>query len=133
VRPRIVLRLSPHRHGRNVEPGCLPVGAVDGGGQRTGDAARGLRPRLAPGARRETAVRGGRRGQSRHSGLSRRLVSLSKQFLRHLGAGAATMSLTAELGEFLATISYDTLPAEAMPIVRTGFTDAVGVMLVGTN
>jgi len=46
---------------------------------------------------------------------------------------AATMSLTAELGEFLATIRYDALPAEALPIVRTGFTDAVGVMLVGTS
>jgi 2-methylcitrate dehydratase PrpD len=43
------------------------------------------------------------------------------------------MSLTAELGAFVAAIRYDTLPAEALPIVRTGFTDAVGVMLVGTT
>ncbi len=42
------------------------------------------------------------------------------------------MSLTAELGAFLAGISYDALPGEALPIVRMGFTDAIGVMLVGT-
>ncbi len=42
------------------------------------------------------------------------------------------MSLTAELGAFCAAIRYESLPAEALPIVRTAFTDAVGVMLVGT-
>ena len=43
------------------------------------------------------------------------------------------MSLTAELAAFLAAIRYDALPAEALPIVRSGFTDAVGVMLVGAG
>jgi 2-methylcitrate dehydratase PrpD len=42
------------------------------------------------------------------------------------------MSLTAELGEFLAAIRYELLPAAALPIVRTAFSDAVAVMLVGT-
>ena len=43
------------------------------------------------------------------------------------------MSLTAELGAFLANIRYNSLPPAVLPIVRTGFTDAVGVMLVGTH
>ena len=42
------------------------------------------------------------------------------------------MSLTAELGAFVAGIRYDGLPAEALPIVRRAFTDTVGVMLLGT-
>jgi 2-methylcitrate dehydratase PrpD len=42
------------------------------------------------------------------------------------------MSLTAELGAFVAGIRYEALPAEALPIVRRAFTDTVGVMLLGT-
>lgn len=42
------------------------------------------------------------------------------------------MRLTAELRAFLASIKYDSLPVEALPIMRTGFADAIGVMLAGT-
>lgn len=41
------------------------------------------------------------------------------------------MGLTADIGTFLSTIRQGSLPAEAMPIVRTGFTDCVAVMIAG--
>src|ERR1700690_1660441 len=40
-------------------------------------------------------------------------------------------TLTADLGKFLATIRFDDLPADALSLVRDGFTDTVGVMMVG--
>lgn len=40
-------------------------------------------------------------------------------------------TLTADLGKFLATIQFDDLPADALSLVRDGFTDTVGVMMVG--
>lgn len=40
-------------------------------------------------------------------------------------------ALTADLGRFLANIKYDQLPADALPLVRNGFTDTVGVIMVG--
>ena len=39
--------------------------------------------------------------------------------------------LTADLGRFLANIEYDQLPADALPLVRNGFTDTAGVIMVG--
>ena len=42
-------------------------------------------------------------------------------------------TLTADLGKFLATIQFDDLPADALSLVRDGFTDTVGVMMVGID
>jgi len=41
------------------------------------------------------------------------------------------MSLTADLGEFLAHVRFDALPAEAVSLVRDAFTDTVGVIMSG--
>jgi len=40
-------------------------------------------------------------------------------------------ALTADLGHFLANIRFDQLPADAVALARTGFTDTVGVIMVG--
>jgi 2-methylcitrate dehydratase PrpD len=42
-------------------------------------------------------------------------------------------ALTADLGQFLAAINYKQLPAEALALVRNGFTDTVGVIMVGID
>ena len=42
-------------------------------------------------------------------------------------------SLTQAAGQFLADISYEKLPQEALPIVRDAFTDTVGVIMVGID
>jgi 2-methylcitrate dehydratase PrpD len=42
-------------------------------------------------------------------------------------------SLTADIGKFLADITYDDLPPEVLPMVRDAFTDTVGVVLVGLD
>lgn len=39
--------------------------------------------------------------------------------------------LTADLGRFLASITFDQVPAGGLPLVRDGYTDTVGVMMVG--
>lgn len=39
--------------------------------------------------------------------------------------------LTADLGRFLANIKFDQVPAGALPLVRDGYTDTVGVIMVG--
>lgn len=39
--------------------------------------------------------------------------------------------LTREIGEFLADMSFERVPAAALPIVCTGFTDCIGVALAG--
>src|SRR3989304_2869039 len=39
--------------------------------------------------------------------------------------------LTADLGQFLANIKFDKLPAGALPLVRNGFTDTIAVIMVG--
>ena len=39
--------------------------------------------------------------------------------------------LTAKLGQFLASVQYDQLPDGVLPLVRDGFTDTVGVIMVG--
>jgi 2-methylcitrate dehydratase PrpD len=41
------------------------------------------------------------------------------------------MGLTSEIGQFLSTIGRAEVPAEAMPVVRAGFTDCVAVMVAG--
>lgn len=41
--------------------------------------------------------------------------------------------LTESLSAFVAELSYEQIPAQALPIIRTGFTDCVGVMLAGRN
>jgi len=40
-------------------------------------------------------------------------------------------ALTADLGRFVADIQYKDLPSGALPLVRDGFTDTVGVIMVG--
>ncbi len=42
-------------------------------------------------------------------------------------------ALTADLGRFLAAINYEQLPAGALALVRNGFTDTVGVIMVGID
>jgi len=39
--------------------------------------------------------------------------------------------LTAELGRFIADIKFRDLPADAISLARTGFTDTIGVIMVG--
>ena len=39
--------------------------------------------------------------------------------------------LTAELGRFLANVKFEQLPLGVLPLVRNGFTDTVGVIMVG--
>jgi 2-methylcitrate dehydratase PrpD len=40
-------------------------------------------------------------------------------------------ALTADLGRFLANVKFDQLPEDAVSLVRTGFTDTIGVIMVG--
>jgi 2-methylcitrate dehydratase PrpD len=42
-------------------------------------------------------------------------------------------SLTADIGEFLAGVTYEDLPPEVLPMVRDAFTDTVGVIMVGID
>jgi 2-methylcitrate dehydratase PrpD len=42
-------------------------------------------------------------------------------------------NLTRELGAFIAQLSYEKIPAEALPVIYTGFTDCVGVMIAGRD
>ena len=42
-------------------------------------------------------------------------------------------SLTAEIGRFLADVTYEDLPPEVLPMVRDAFTDTVGVIMVGID
>jgi 2-methylcitrate dehydratase PrpD len=41
--------------------------------------------------------------------------------------------LTAEVGRFIANIRFEQLPADALALVRTGFTDTVGVIMVAVD
>jgi aconitate decarboxylase len=43
------------------------------------------------------------------------------------------VGLTAEIGTFLSAIRNSSFPAEAMPVVRSGFTDCVAVMIAGRD
>lgn len=45
----------------------------------------------------------------------------------------AVGTLTADIGRFLADISFDDLPSEVLPMVRNAFTDTVGVVMVGID
>lgn len=42
-------------------------------------------------------------------------------------------SLTADIGQFLANVKYQDLPAEVLPMVRNAFTDTVAVVMVGLD
>ena len=42
-------------------------------------------------------------------------------------------ALTAGLGRFIAGIRYGDIPRDAIPIIRSGFTDCVGVMIAGAH
>jgi hypothetical protein len=42
-----------------------------------------------------------------------------------------SVGLTREIGEFIAGMTFEKAPEKAVPIVLTGFTDCVGVMLAG--
>ncbi len=42
-------------------------------------------------------------------------------------------SLTADIGRFLADVTYDDLPLEVLPMVRDAFTDTVAVVMVGVD
>ena len=41
--------------------------------------------------------------------------------------------LTESLGAFVAGLTYEKIPAQALPVIHTGFTDCVGVMLAGRH
>jgi len=43
------------------------------------------------------------------------------------------MSLTQELGRFVASLTFERLPAEAVEIARTGITDTVATMIAGAH
>jgi aconitate decarboxylase len=43
------------------------------------------------------------------------------------------VGLTSEIGAFLSTIRQGNIPTDALPVVRTGFTDCVAVMCAGRN
>lgn len=42
-------------------------------------------------------------------------------------------NVTAELGAFVANLKFEDIPAEALDVIHTGFTDCVGVMLAGRD
>ena len=44
-----------------------------------------------------------------------------------------TTELTRKLGEFVAGLRYGQIPAGAISVIRTGFTDCVGVMIAGSG
>lgn len=44
-----------------------------------------------------------------------------------------TYPLTRRLGEFVAGLDYDAIPEKARKIIRTGFTDCIGVMIAGST
>src|SRR5256885_3092828 len=43
------------------------------------------------------------------------------------------MALTQELGRFVANLTFEKLPAEAVEIARTGFIDTIATMIAGAN
>jgi len=43
------------------------------------------------------------------------------------------IALTLGLGEFIAGLRYPDIPEDAIPFIRTGFTDCVGVMIAGAG
>jgi 2-methylcitrate dehydratase PrpD len=47
--------------------------------------------------------------------------------------GGELMSLTQDLGRFVAHLSYENLPAEAVAVARLGFTDCVATMIAGAG
>jgi 2-methylcitrate dehydratase PrpD len=43
------------------------------------------------------------------------------------------MALTQELGRFVANLTFENLPAEAVEIARTGFIDTIATMIAGAH
>ena len=41
------------------------------------------------------------------------------------------IELTRRLGEFVSGLRSADLPAESLPVIHTGFTDCIGVMIAG--
>lgn len=44
-----------------------------------------------------------------------------------------TQELTRALGTFVAGLAFDDLPPDVLPVIRTGFTDCVGVLIAGRS
>jgi len=42
-------------------------------------------------------------------------------------------SLTQNLGEFIAGLRFESIPADALPVIKMGFTDCIGVMMAGSG
>ena len=43
------------------------------------------------------------------------------------------IALTVGLGRFIAALRYEDMPKDALPVIHTGFTDCVGVMIAGRD
>ncbi len=43
------------------------------------------------------------------------------------------VALTAELGKFVSALRYDQIPSQALPVLRAGITDCLGVLIAGAN
>ena len=43
------------------------------------------------------------------------------------------IALTTGLGKFIAGLRYEDIPRDAIPVIHTGFTDCIGVMIAGRN
>ena len=43
------------------------------------------------------------------------------------------IALTVSLGKFIAALRYEDIPRDALPVIHTGFTDCVGVMIAGRS
>ena len=43
------------------------------------------------------------------------------------------MALTQELGQFVANLTFEKLPTEAVEIARTGFIDTIATMIAGAH
>ncbi len=44
-----------------------------------------------------------------------------------------TIPLTLDLGKFVSGLRYEQIPSDALPVIHTGFTDCIGVMIAGRN
>jgi 2-methylcitrate dehydratase PrpD len=44
-----------------------------------------------------------------------------------------TVPLTRDLGRFVSSVTFDTLPAEAIAVAKLGFTDCIAVMIAGSG
>jgi 2-methylcitrate dehydratase PrpD len=49
------------------------------------------------------------------------------------GTGNQMAALTADLGDFVARLALNDIPAAASAVAKTGFTDCFGVMIAGAR